>query len=125
MRRKPKTLQPLPAMMRRPLPKLLPQNQQQQWIQWRRDARLNWPSLRKLKPLKPVDAPKKRAVIQNMWRAVRGQLLTGTVQIFIERDRKARHQLMWHHVAAAKLMRWHRVAPHRAAKVLVVANLEK
>jgi hypothetical protein len=47
------------------------------------------------------------------------------MQICIERDRKARHQLMWHHVAAAKLMRWHRVAPRRAAKVLAVANLEK
>ena len=112
-------------MMWRPLPKLLPQNQQQHWIQWCKDARLNWPSLRKLKPLKPVDAPKKRAVIQNMWRAISRRLLTGTMQICIERDRKARHQLMWHHVADAKLMRWHRVVPHRAAKVLAVANLEK
>ena len=107
------------------MPKLLLQNQQQHWIPWRRDARLNWRSLRKLKPLKPVDAPKKRAVIQNMWRAISRRLLTGTMQIFIERDRKARHQLMWHHVAAAKLMRWHRVAPHCAVKVLAVANLEK
>ena len=111
--------------MRRPLPKLLPQNQQQHWIQWRIDARLNWLSLRKLKPLRPVDATKKRAAIQNMWRATSRRLLTGTKQIYIERDRKARHQLMWLHVVAAKLMRWHRVAPHRAAKVLVVANLEK
>ena len=81
--------------------------------------------MRKLKPLKPADAPKKRAVTHNMWRAIRRRLLTGTMQIFTERDRKARHQLMWHHVAAAKLMRWHRVAPRRAAKVLAVANLEK
>ena len=80
--------------MRRPLPKLLLQNQQQHWIQWRRDARLNWPSLRKLKPLKPVDATKKRAVIQNMWRAISRRLLTGTKQICTERDRKACHQLM-------------------------------
>ena len=78
-----------------------------------------------MKPLKPADAPTKRAVIQNMWRAISRRLLTGTMQIFIERDRKALHQLMWHHVAAAKLMRWHRVAPRRAAKVLAVASLEK
>ena len=81
--------------------------------------------MRKLKPLKPVDALKKCAVIQNIWRAISRRLLIGTMQICIERDRKARHQLMWHHVAAAKLMRWHRVAPRRAAKVLAVANLEK
>ena len=112
-------------MMWRPLPELLPQNLQHHWIQWRRDARLNWPSLRKLKPLKPADAPKKRAVIQNMWRAISRRLPTETMQIYIERDRKARHQLMWHHVAAAKLMRWHRVAPPRTATVLAVANLEK
>ena len=86
---------------------------------------MNWPSLRKLKPLKPAAAPKKRAVIQNMWRAISGLLLTGKMQICIERHRKARHQLMWHHVAVAKLMRWHRVAPPHAAKVLAVANLEK
>ena len=78
-------------MMRRPLPKLLPQNLQHHWIQWRRDARLNWPSLRKLKP---ADALKKRAVIQNMWRAISRRRLTETMQICIERDRKARHQLM-------------------------------
>lgn len=112
-------------MMRRPLPKLLPQNLQHHWIRWRRDVRLNWPSLRKLKPLKPAAAPKKRAAIQNMWRAISRRSLSGTMQICIERDRKARHQLMWHHVVAAKLMRWHRVAPRRAAKVLAVANLEK
>ena len=94
MRRQPKTLQPLPAMMWRPLPELLPQNLQHHWIQWRRDARLNWPSLRKLKPLKPADAPKKRAVIQNMWRAISRRLLTGIMQIFTERVRKACHQLM-------------------------------
>ena len=111
--------------MRRPLPKLLPQNLKHHWIQWRRDARLNWPSLRRLKPLKPVDAPQNCAVIQNTWRAISRWSLTGTMQICIEPDRKARHQVMWHHVVAAKLMRWHRVAPRRAAKLLAVANLEK
>ena len=81
--------------------------------------------MRKLKPLKPADAPKKHAVIQNTWRAISRWSLTGTMQICIEPDRKARHQVMWHHVVAAKLMRWHRVAPRRAAKLLAVANLEK
>ena len=70
--------------------------------------------MRKLKLPKPAVASKKHAAIQNIWRAISRRLLTGTMQICIERDRKARHQLMWHHVVAAKLMRWHRVARRRA-----------
>ena len=87
--------------------------------------RLNWPSLRKLKLLRPDDARKKRAVIQSMWRAISRQLLTVTMQICIESDLKTRHQLMQHHVGAAKQMRWHRVAQHRAGKVLAVDNRGK
>ena len=81
--------------------------------------------MRKLKPLKPAAAPKKRAVIQNMWHAINKLLLTGTMPIYTDPHHKARHQLMWHRVAAVKLMKWRRAVRRRAAKVLAVANLEK
>jgi RecB family exonuclease len=106
-------------------PKLSQQNQPHHLTLQRKDARLNWLNLKKLKLKKQTAALKKRAVIQNMWHAINKLLLTGTMPIYTDPHHKARHQLMWHHVAAAKLMRWPRVARRRAAKVLAVANLEK
>ena len=121
----PMTHQQAPVMTAHQVPKLLQQKRPHHLIRRRKDVRLNWLNLKKLKLKKQTDVPKKRGVIQNMWPAINRLSLTETTQIHIEPDHKAHHQPMWHRVAAVKLMKWHRAVQRPAAKVPVVANLAK
>ena len=119
------THQQVPVMTSHQSLELPQQNQLCNLTRRRIGARLNWPNLKKLKLKKQTAAMKKRAVTRNMWHAINGLLLTGTMPICTAPHHKARHQLMWHLVGAVRLMRWRRAVQRSAEKAPDVANLGK